>query len=99
MTLAQNIRQVIADHEYDLPPLGRWVSRAACAGADTVIFQRNDERNAAAMRSICATCPVIADCYDHGLAHEQHGSWGGLTQQELRAERATTRAAQDRAAR
>lgn len=29
--------------------------------------------------SICVRCPVIDECAAHGIAHEEHGIWGGLS--------------------
>lgn len=31
---------------------------------------------------LCATCPVLRECMEYGLKHEQHGIWGGLTPPE-----------------
>ena len=36
---------------------------------------------------MCATCPVIINCREHALAtHEPYGVWGGLTEEERRAQ-------------
>lgn len=34
-------------------------------------------------KAICATCPVIDQCLQHGANFEKVGIWGGLTPSEL----------------
>lgn len=36
-------------------------------------------------KALCARCPVLEDCRAHGIAHEQWGIWGGLTETEREA--------------
>jgi WhiB family redox-sensing transcriptional regulator len=49
--------------------------------------ERKEERDAreARAKSICAECPVRAECLDYALSiREPHGIWGGLTEAERR---------------
>lgn len=34
------------------------------------------------LRKICADCPIINECAEHAIAHEEYGFWGGLTARE-----------------
>lgn len=31
---------------------------------------------------ICAECPVLAECFNYALHHEEHGFWGGTSARE-----------------
>jgi WhiB family redox-sensing transcriptional regulator len=37
-----------------------------------------------AARKLCASCPVVNECAEWGIAHEIYGIWGGLTPQNRR---------------
>lgn len=44
-----------------------------------------DERNTLGMRavrSVCASCPVIVECIKDAYRHSDCGLWGGLTEAE-----------------
>ena len=70
--------------ESDRPEWHRW---AACRGQDPDLFfpVRGDDIEAA--RSFCLSCPVKAVCQEHGLRHEHHGIWGGLSERQRRDRR------------
>lgn len=77
----------------NLPRFG-WQERAACKDQPLELFFGPDgerptvrrERESRAL-AFCARCPVIEICLQHALAlPENHGIWGGTTEQE-RAER------------
>ncbi len=67
-----------------------WQLDAACRGQDTAIFYHpENERGPSRMRrefeakTICAACPVIANCRQWALsAREPYGVWGGLSVEE-----------------
>lgn len=77
----------------DAPPA--WADRAACTPMDADLFYaphgertdsdaRRDREDAA--KSICAACPVRAECLTYALETRQHeGIWGGTTEIERRA--------------
>lgn len=81
-----------------------WRDRAECAGApDGIFFPASSARvdktpdyfwiNA---RAICAVCPVIADCAEDALKHEEWGFRGGLTPAEQASLRRKARRARVR---
>lgn len=74
-----------------------WMDRAACAGmADKGDFRKNGDpfypssaapEAAREGKRICATCPVLAECYAHSLdasSSRQYGTFGGLSEEERR---------------
>jgi WhiB family redox-sensing transcriptional regulator len=65
--------------------VGRWTDRAACRGTDTeIFFPANADEEAEAL-SICATCPVRAQCLDYAVRNrETYGIWGGTTPEQRR---------------
>lgn len=84
-----------------------WRADAECAGApDGIFFPASSARvdktpdyfwhNA---RSICAVCPVIAECAEDALKHEEWGFRGGLTPAEQASLRRKARRAGERAPR
>ncbi|MDH5237464.1 MAG: WhiB family transcriptional regulator, partial [Acidimicrobiia bacterium] len=68
--------------------------RAACRGPQSTVFfppprferkeeKRQRERQA---KEICSSCSVLGDCRNHALSRgEQHGIWGGLSENERRS--------------
>jgi WhiB family redox-sensing transcriptional regulator len=72
-----------------------WQIKAACRGPESRVFfpptwpERREEREAreARAKAICRACAVQAACLDYALQiREPHGIWGGLTENERRAE-------------
>jgi WhiB family transcriptional regulator, redox-sensing transcriptional regulator len=70
-----------------------WQYQGACREADPALFfhpegergpsRRNRDQAAVA---ICAGCPVIEQCRQHGLSvQEPYGVWGGLTEDDREA--------------
>lgn len=74
--------------------LAEWRSRAACkdlgALAAEIFFPENTKRGIdpyARARTICATCPVKAECLDEAIENkEQYDLWGGMNLRERRKE-------------
>jgi len=71
-----------------------WREAAACLEHPAIVFFGADENEAPGERraredrakSICAQCPVCAECLDYALStRESYGIWGGLTEIERRA--------------
>ena len=74
--------------------LWEWQYQGSCLGMDSsIFFHPEGERGSSRRRrdesakAVCATCPVIINCREHALAtHEPYGVWGGLTEEERRAQ-------------
>jgi WhiB family redox-sensing transcriptional regulator len=67
---------------------GGWRARAACAGQQDLFF---DGRREAAARAVCARCPVRRQCATLAITSgAEFGTWGGMTEAELRARRVKT---------
>lgn len=73
-----------------------WQQSAACTNmpSDTFFFPEGERgeprRNREAIaKSICARCPVIAECRDFAIrAQEPYGIWGGLSEEDRLSMRA-----------
>ncbi len=70
-----------------------WQLKAACRGPQSAVFfppPRPERREEKRMReenakAICGTCAVRDACLDYALGiREQHGIWGGLSENERR---------------
>lgn len=61
-----------------------WHTDAACRGVGAATFFPERDASAAAARTICATCPVRADCLAaaHSYGTDTAGVWGGTTARE-----------------
>ncbi|MGB5951095.1 MAG: WhiB family transcriptional regulator [Ornithinimicrobium sp.] len=75
-----------------------WQESGLCRRLDPEMFFLESERGPnratkeAAAKQICARCPVVAACREHGLqAQESYGIWGGLTQSERQVHLRTQR--------
>ncbi|MEI7886783.1 MAG: WhiB family transcriptional regulator [Actinomycetes bacterium] len=61
----------------------KWVDRSACRGIDPIVFYPVTDEEAGAAKSVCAECPVQADCLEHAISNREHnGVWGGATERE-----------------
>ncbi|GLY64695.1 WhiB family transcriptional regulator [Amycolatopsis taiwanensis] len=67
-----------------------WRHRAACREEDPELFFPVSElgpgaRQVAQAKSVCARCPVRAECLEYALENGlDHGIFGGLTEEERR---------------
>jgi WhiB family redox-sensing transcriptional regulator len=68
-----------------------WTLLADCQYTDPEMFfaEGNDAADVTDQaRRVCLSCPVRADCLRQALSGpEEHGTWAGLSERELRAER------------
>lgn len=58
-----------------------WVVKAKCRSFDRELFfdkYEDDPVLAKTVDEICLTCPVIADCFNHGTTNAEWGVWGGV---------------------
>lgn len=64
--------------------------RASCRGLETDLFYDHktglEEKGLTVnhIRRICMSCPIQRDCLTIGVAYEQFGFWGGLSEEERR---------------
>jgi WhiB family transcriptional regulator, redox-sensing transcriptional regulator len=63
----------------------KWWGLGACRGLDATIFYPDEETQAEAAKSVCATCRVQTECLDYALKfREKAGVWGGATERDRR---------------
>lgn len=71
-----------------------WSARGACNGVDPDLFYPEHGTPPKQAKEVCSRCPVIFDCLDYALAHnEREGVWGGLSVRERRVIRRAQRQA------
>lgn len=75
-----------------LDPRPDWFDAAACLGTDPSLFYPEVGESAGPAKAVCATCPVTAECGEHGWS-EKHGVWGGLAEKDRRGNRTLQRRA------
>lgn len=62
-----------------------WMTNGLCAQTDPEAFYPEKGGSTREAKSVCAGCPVAAECLDYALAHqERYGIWGGLSERERR---------------
>ena len=75
-----------------------WRTRAACRDEDPdLMFPVGNNGPAleqtAYAKTVCRRCAALADCLAWAFEHgEDHGIWGGMTEDERRADNTTRRA-------
>lgn len=75
------------------PRESRWRDLAACAGTDPdAFFPESTNANDYACR-VCARCDVRSECLAWALAHNEVGTWGGMSENARRRLAAKRRAA------
>jgi WhiB family redox-sensing transcriptional regulator len=70
-----------------------WHDQAECRGMDTELFFPKPGVIPHEAKAACARCTVRAECEEAGRT-EKHGVWGGLTQREVRRQKAKRRMAE-----
>ena len=69
-------------------PYEEWVTRAVCKGLTDIFYDKNTERIEARLRredrarQICHACPVIQQCLEYSIEHNEFGFWGGQSEVE-----------------
>lgn len=70
-----------------------WMDRGLCAQTDPESFFPEKGGSTREAKTICATCPVMAECLDYALDNdERFGIWGGLSERERRKVKAAMQA-------
>ena len=70
--------------------LWEWQLEGACRQEDPAVFFHPEGERGPARRKrdeaavqVCASCPVLQECRNHGLTvREPYGVWGGLTEED-----------------
>jgi transcription factor whiB len=63
----------------------RWQDFALCAQTDPDIFFPEKGGSTAPATSVCASCPVQAECLEYAIANDiRHGIWGGMSDNDRR---------------
>lgn len=59
-----------------------WRSKAKCKDQDTqIFFAPSKSPEARKALSICASCPVVNECFYNSLIYQYQGIWGGFTEE------------------
>ena len=62
-----------------------WRRQAVCAQTDPEAFFPDKGGSSRDAKAVCARCPVISECLEFALAHdERFGIWGGTSERERR---------------
>jgi hypothetical protein len=59
----------------------------ACVGESLFIQDALSEGDKDYLKSVCASCPVFADCDEYALKYEQWGFWAGINSHDERQQR------------
>lgn len=65
-----------------------WTEKAICKGENVINYFPHG--GAKKLNISCADCPVLTQCKEYALVHEEFGFWGGMTERDRRAYRKTT---------
>jgi len=67
-----------------------WQDQAACRGIPTnEFYPTRGEMIPQIIKEKCDICPVLEDCLNHALKHEAYGYWGGTSEKQRVAIRAS----------
>ena len=65
-------------------------SNASCRGIGTEFYFTEDDKQPgsspemAMAKALCQNCPVLKECREWGIKHEEFGIWGGLNPYDRR---------------
>jgi len=59
-----------------------WVKKAACIDIAPETFYLNNIKDDLKAIKVCIGCPVMDECLEFAIRHEEHGVWGGTTERE-----------------
>lgn len=61
----------------------RWQERGSCRDSDLNFYGPVTQE----LRNECAGCPVLDQCRNYAIWHEEYGFWGGMSEEERGAYR------------
>lgn len=62
-----------------------WEAEANCLTSKSNIFfpeNRGRPRKTPAYKSVCGSCPVVYECLNYAIVHDEKGTWGGYTEND-----------------
>lgn len=66
-----------------------WQEKASCLGIGSDLFFVDDEAEGYPrldlLRQLCEPCPVLQECAEHAIEHEEFGFWGNMTEKQRRS--------------
>jgi WhiB family redox-sensing transcriptional regulator len=68
----------------DLDVLMPWRKDGNCVGMDRDLFFPDSANVAPEAVEACASCPVLAECREWAIHHEDHGYWAGMSERARR---------------
>lgn len=69
----------------------RWSREAACTGDDRFIFEGKQPRKVIQeLKKICDSCPVINECRNYAIVHDDNSFLAAMTKKELASLRKRT---------
>lgn len=66
-----------------------WLDDGLCQQTDPDAFFPEKGGSARAAKRVCMACPVRTDCLDYALTRSDPGIWGGKSEDERRAIKAS----------
>jgi len=64
-----------------------WMQAANCKGVDPDLFFPIMKEDGKGAKAVCRRCSVEDECLEYAIdTHQDYGIWGGLNEQEIRAE-------------
>lgn len=67
------------------PERTAWMAEGLCAQTDPDAFFPGKGGSWREAKAVCAACPVLAECRDYSLEHdERFGIWGGTSPRQRR---------------
>jgi WhiB family redox-sensing transcriptional regulator len=62
-----------------------WKALGTCRGRDpNIFFPENNRWAEQVAKRICLGCPVMAQCMDYAITHDEVGIWGATTDRDRR---------------
>ena len=59
-----------------------WMAQAVCASADPEEWFPEKGSSSQTAKKICSGCPVVKECLQFALDHNEYGIWGGTSRRE-----------------
>src|SRR5690606_30303953 len=67
-------------------PRAVWSLEGSCSLPPEAYYPEEDNSSVAQTKETCNTCPVIRECRNYAILHEEWGIWGGMDEAERKVE-------------